>query len=184
VIETCAKILEVSAKWPQAQKKVIEYAANGPTVIALLRREISGLIPCTPEGDKKHRVLMAGNNDREREARGLSMQVMFHSGNVYVPHPDIPGHGWVHAYIHELCSFPTAPHDDDVDMTSQALMHLQPGAWHFEDRKAKEEEDAKPVALNPKAQFERGMHDQIKKVLRGYEKAQKTKNPGMGAVGL
>ncbi|MGH9567910.1 MAG: hypothetical protein ACRD4I_18210, partial [Candidatus Angelobacter sp.] len=44
---------------------------------------------------------------------------------VELPDPqtfDVP---WIESYIHNLCTFPRAAHDDDMDATSQALIYMR-----------------------------------------------------------
>jgi predicted phage terminase large subunit-like protein len=101
-------IRSMSAKHPQARKKLIEDKANGPAVITTLKKELSGIVAVEPKGSK--------------EARASAISPYFEAGNVYIPDPSI--HSWVHDYIEEMVSFPKAAHDDQVDMTSQALLEM------------------------------------------------------------
>lgn len=120
---TVQAIRTMSAKHPTTYKKLIEDKANGPAVIATLKSKVSGLIPVEPVGDKFMR-LNAVAPDVE-------------AGNVYLPDPSIAP--WVHDFIEEVCSFPTAKHDDIPDAFSQGLFELrrsglsyQPIAGHGE----------------------------------------------------
>lgn len=96
----------LSAKWPQAVEKVVEDKANGPAIIAALGSEIPGIVPYTPKGSKT--------------ARAYAVSPLFEAGNVLVP-PLSDEYPWVRHYLEELLSFPNAPHDDQVDSTTQAL---------------------------------------------------------------
>ena len=103
----------LSAKWPQASRKLVEDKANGPAVIDSLKHAVPGIIPVTPDGSKT--------------ARAYAVTTVFESGNVYLPHPaSCP---WVGDYVAELTQFPGAAHDDQVDATTQALrdMERRPG---------------------------------------------------------
>lgn len=51
------------------------------------------------------------------------MSPLFEAGNVLLPPMD-GAHPWVRHYLEELLSFPNAPHDDQVDATTQALDSL------------------------------------------------------------
>ena len=96
----------MSAKWPQAIEKVVEDKANGPAIIAMLGSEIPGIVPYTPRGSKT--------------ARAYAVSPLFESGNVLIPPAD-ERYPWVRHYMEEILSFPNAPHDDQVDATTQAL---------------------------------------------------------------
>jgi len=110
---TIQAVRTLSAKWPQAKAKLIEDKANGPAVIATLKKEISGLIPVEPQGSK--------------ESRAWAVSPEVEAGNVYLPDPSIAP--WVHDFVEECAAFPNGANDDQVDAMSQALMRLnkQPG---------------------------------------------------------
>ena len=102
-------IRAMSAKYPQAVTKLIEDKANGPAVISALKAEVDGMIAVNPEGGK--------------ESRMNSVSALFEAGNVFLPEAERAP--WTHDYMHELCTFPKAAHDDEVDATSQALVRLR-----------------------------------------------------------
>lgn len=105
---TLQAVRSLSAKWPQARAKLVEDKANGPAVIATLKREISGLIPVEPQGSK--------------EARAWAVQPEVEAGNVYIPDPGIAS--WVHDFVEECAAFPNGAHDDQVDAMTQALLRF------------------------------------------------------------
>lgn len=72
----------------------------------IIRRGVPGLIPVNPRGDKRIR------------ARAVSP--IIEAGNVHLP----AGAAWLDAYLSEMAAFPNATHDDQVDMTSQALSKM------------------------------------------------------------
>jgi predicted phage terminase large subunit-like protein len=115
----------VTERFPhrEAHAKYVEDKANGPAVIATLRREVPGLIAVDPRGDKV--------------ARARAVAPALEAGNVYLPgRPSADGSDydrahtpdWVQAFIEECAAFPNGAHDDQVDAFSQALMKLLPGA--------------------------------------------------------
>jgi predicted phage terminase large subunit-like protein len=106
--ESCAAVKLLSAKWPQATRKIIEDKANGPAVISALRNEVGGIVPFTPVDSK--------------QARARAIAPFVEGGDVAVPDP--ADHPWVAALIDECASFPNAAHDDQVDALSQALHQL------------------------------------------------------------
>lgn len=105
---TCRALQALSAKWPQANAKLVEDKANGPAVIAQLRTTVPGLIAINPEGSKY--------------ARASAVSPFQEAGNVILPDPTTAP--WVDEYIVEHSSFPNGAHDDQVDGTSQALNRL------------------------------------------------------------
>lgn len=56
-----------------------------------------------PEGDKKLRL--------------HQQSILFENGQIFLPEK---AH-WLSDYVHEITSFPTGKHDDQVDSTTQAL---------------------------------------------------------------
>jgi predicted phage terminase large subunit-like protein len=116
---TIEAVRRMSAKHPKARLKLIEEKANGAAVLATLKREISGLVPYNPTGNKMSRV------------NAISPDI--ESGNVYLPLPQLCP--WVNDFIEEAVSFPNAAHDDQVDAMSQALIRLHEiSASEFLDR--------------------------------------------------
>jgi predicted phage terminase large subunit-like protein len=69
------------------------------------------MVPIEPQGSKIARV--------------AACSATIEAGNFYVPDPSIAP--WVEDYVHELTNFPNAEHDDQVDMTTQALNYWQRG---------------------------------------------------------
>lgn len=102
---TLTAIRTLTAKWPQANAKLIEDKANGPAVIQMLQREIPGLIAVNPEGGKV--------------VRAAAVSPDIEAGNVYLPDPSIAP--WVHDFIEECAAFPNGANDDQVDACTQAL---------------------------------------------------------------
>ena len=102
---TCRLIREVSAKWPQASRKLIEDKANGPAIIAQLRSEIGGIVAVTPKDSK--------------EARVHAVTPFIEAGDIEIPDPSIAP--WVGDFVEECAAFPNGAHDDRVDTMSQAL---------------------------------------------------------------
>jgi predicted phage terminase large subunit-like protein len=105
---TVAAVRALSAKHPGALAKVIEDKANGPAVEQTLRKEMSGILAVPPRGGK--------------QARANAVSPLFEAGNVFVP--SAKRCPWVDAWREEMASFPFAPHDDDVDATTQALTYF------------------------------------------------------------
>lgn len=97
-------------KWPEARLKLIEDKANGSAIISMARGRIGGIVGVNPDGGKV--------------SRANAVAPSIESGNVYLPHPRLPGMGWVHDFIEEAAVFPNGKHDDQVDQMTQALNRL------------------------------------------------------------
>ena len=95
----------ISAKYPQATRKLVEEKANGSALIDTLRNEIEGIIAINPKESK--------------DARLADASVFFEAGNVYFPDPTIAP--WVNDNVEEVVTFPNAGNDDTVDATTQYL---------------------------------------------------------------
>jgi predicted phage terminase large subunit-like protein len=103
----------LTAQHPQASAKLIEDAANGPAVIATLKREISGIIAVTPKGGKA--------------ARAAAVSATCEAGNVYLPAlclDPLRVEPWVESLLDEVSRFPGGKNDDQVDAMTQALARL------------------------------------------------------------
>lgn len=107
--ETRDAIRKQVFKWPKMFRILVEDAANGPAVLDELRSEIPGMIPIKPQGGKI--------------ARANAVTGMFEAGNVWLPHPAV--FPWVYTYMNEMTAFPKGAHDDQVDSTTQALLHMK-----------------------------------------------------------
>lgn len=113
-----AALQTFSAKHPKAHTKLIEEKANGAAIIATMKHKVGGIIPVVPKESKTARLSAAAP--------------AFEAGNIHLPHPDIAP--WVHDYIEELVSFPTARHDDQVDATTQAIERIRGGSMTYLDK--------------------------------------------------
>lgn len=102
---TIRAVISLSAKWPQALKKLVEGKANGPAVIAVLKNKVPGLIEVEPEGSKV--------------ARASAVSGLIEAGNAYLPDPSVKP--WIHDFIQECSAFPRGKYSDRVDAMSQAL---------------------------------------------------------------
>jgi predicted phage terminase large subunit-like protein len=106
-----AAIKSCHARFPQAQAVLIEDKANGPAIISELRKEIPGVVAVNPEGGKL--------------ARAQATAPLWEAGSIELPDPQVFGITWMEDYLHNMCAFPKAAHDDDVDATSQALIYMR-----------------------------------------------------------
>jgi len=107
-LESLSMIRTMTAKWPEAYQKVIEEKANGAAIIDSLKKKLVGITPFNPD---KH---------GSKEARAHAVSGQIEAGNVLLPE----GAPWVHDYIEEWSAFPNGKNDDQVDMTTQALLKM------------------------------------------------------------
>jgi predicted phage terminase large subunit-like protein len=101
-VETLKKI---SARHPRAYAKLVEDKANGSAVIDTLKNKINGIVAIEPRGGKR--------------ARAAAIQPQVEAGNVFLPE----GAPFLADFVEELGAFPKGANDDQVDSTSQALLH-------------------------------------------------------------
>jgi predicted phage terminase large subunit-like protein len=99
------------ARFPQAHAILIEDKANGPAIISELQKELPGVVAIEPEGGKLSRF--------------QSTSPLWEAGSIELPDPHVFDLPWVEEYIHNICTFPKAAHDDDADSTSQALIYIR-----------------------------------------------------------
>jgi predicted phage terminase large subunit-like protein len=107
--DTVVAFQAMVARWPQATKRLVEDKANGTAVIDLLRSRVGGIVPVTPHESKY--------------ARASAVAPFMEAGNVFLPAAEIALFD-SEGLIEESAAFPSAPHDDLVDATSQALAAL------------------------------------------------------------
>lgn len=105
--ETCRAVENVAAMFPKVRKILVEDKANGPAVVNAMKSKIAGLVERNPRGSK--------------ESRLVGCQGEMEAGNVVLPSQEAVE--WnVAEFIEELCTFPSASHDDRVDACTQALL--------------------------------------------------------------
>lgn len=153
-METQTALRQLTACWPDVERKLIENKANGPAIISSLRGEIDGIAAVEPEGDKV--------------ARAQSEEGTIEAGRVFLPHPGLfeltpaqmgwllqthplahamvvrarlalqaereraahkrsKSHPkiWVEAFVDEAARFPNGGFKDVVDTASQALRRMR-----------------------------------------------------------
>ena len=106
--ETCRQFKAFAARWPQAILKIVEDKANGPAVIAQLKRTVPGIVPEEPQGSKP--------------ARAAAVAPLVEAGNVHLPSAELAA--WADELIDEAAAFPNGKNDDQVDALSQGLNRL------------------------------------------------------------
>ena len=119
--ESCRQVVRLRERYPKATRILIEDAANGPAIIDALKRQLSGIVPVTPQGGKI--------------ARAQAVQPLVEAGNVYLPNPRphgrlVPARAWVDDFLYQCSVFPNGAHDDDVDAFTQLLVQWSKPRYH------------------------------------------------------
>lgn len=122
--ELLQRFKNLTDKWPQAARKLVENKANGPAVQNSLKDKISGIILVDPLGGK--------------EVRAIAVEPEIEAGNVSIP-DDSLGFDWVADFLEEAAMFPKGANDDQVDAASQALQFFATvnPAYGGKDRKSR-----------------------------------------------
>ena len=110
---TVSEFKRLARRWPQATLKIVEDKANGPAVIASLRRKITGIVPEEPQGSKV--------------ARANAVAPLIEAGNVWIPTDELAP--WADDLVEEAAAFPNGKNDDQVDALSQGLNRILLQPW-------------------------------------------------------
>lgn len=105
---TVEAVKAMTAKWPQANAKIIEDKANGSAVMAHLAKTVPGMIPIEPEGSKL--------------ARANAISPFVFARNVILPEASLLPN--VAELLGEAKAFPNSANDDTIDGLSQAVSYL------------------------------------------------------------
>jgi predicted phage terminase large subunit-like protein len=126
---TIKAVKALTMRHPRIILKLVEDKANGPAVIATLKRSTPGFVAVDPAevGDKI--------------ARAHATTDMWEAGNVWLPHPQIAP--WIEEFIVEHLQFPAGAHDDDVDAGTQAMQRFMK-QLEIEERQRRFRQRARP----------------------------------------
>lgn len=132
---TVVAVRAMKALYPTCIAILIEDKANGSAVIETLNKEIAGVLAVEPHGGKI--------------ARAYAIQPEQEAGNLFLPDPEVDAD--IETYLSEASAFPGAPHDDEVDATTQAvnwfrLRNDSLGMLHFMEQQVAEMQAKKKVA--------------------------------------
>lgn len=109
-LATCATLEKIIKVFPNYTEILIEEAANGNAVIETLQEKFSNVIAIKTGGESK-------------VSRFNACTPTIEAGDVHIPDELFnPG---TKVYLDEVCTFPKAPNDDEVDSTSQALNRMR-----------------------------------------------------------
>lgn len=108
-IQTMTAINQQKNMYPRTSAILVEDKANGPAILDVLQRDISGIMAVSPGNDSK-------------EARAMSVSPIWEAGQVYLPHP--LWHPEIEDWLEEIIGFPNMQHDDNVDSMVYAIQRL------------------------------------------------------------
>jgi predicted phage terminase large subunit-like protein len=94
---------------PKRSSIIIEDKANGPAIVADLKRTMAAIIPIPADKDKL--------------TRAMPLSRAVESKNVFLPHPNIKP--WVYDFIDEFAKFPKGKYNDRVDMLAHGYNKIQ-----------------------------------------------------------
>lgn len=114
-VEEELQLQQLCRRYPQVTAKRLEAKADAPGVQSHLRDVLPGLELIDIKGSK--------------EDRARAVVPFYSAGNVWLPDPSICQLGptdrpWVDEFVEEMCSFPAAPNDDQVDTGTLALRDM------------------------------------------------------------
>jgi predicted phage terminase large subunit-like protein len=102
-----SRAVALAAFW-RPHAVLIEDAASGQSLIQSLKAETRlPILPVKPQGDK--------------QSRAHAVSPLVESGRVFLPESA----SWRDDFLDEVTSFPSAPHDDQIDALTQALTWLR-----------------------------------------------------------
>lgn len=108
-VESKKAIIAMTARFPEANLKLIEDKANGPAIISELRGSVSGLVGAGDPGG----VI----------AQAWATQPLVEARQVWLPDPsEAP---WINDWLDEVCGFPKFGFDDRVAAATQAWQRFQ-----------------------------------------------------------
>lgn len=130
----------VCTVWGEAQngyylldvwRQKVEFPELERAAVALCARDLPGVVIVEDKASGQSLVQALQRNtrmpilpvkvDSNKVARANAVTPLMEAGRVFIPE-SAP---WVNDYIEELSAFPNAPHDDQVDSTTQALAYLR-----------------------------------------------------------
>lgn len=110
---SCSAMTTMREQYPLSSETIIEDKANGSAIISEFRDIITGITAVPSHGTENTRI----------KANVVSKAQS--TGNVILPHPHLPGMGWVKDFIDEYAAYPNAKHDDRVSSGCQGICHLK-----------------------------------------------------------
>lgn len=112
---------------------IVEDKASGQSLIQEIQRETR--IP-----------MLAVKADKDKISRANAITPLVESGHAFLPENE----PWVADYIDQMAVFPAGAHDEDPDVTSQALNYLSHGTKFFGDCRFEDDpEEGKPIIVIP-----------------------------------
>jgi predicted phage terminase large subunit-like protein len=149
----CVMILDCwtdRLKYPELRNKAIEeykctYGDQEAPVDMLLIEDKGSGIPLIQDLQRAGLPIRKYNPGRpDKTMRLHAVSHLVYNGRVYIPESkQVPGEfvTWAEDYLREVCAFPNSPHDEFVDVTSQALAVFRDQEWLSIDPVVKRDEE-------------------------------------------
>lgn len=120
--KSCNAMITMKNDWPLTSKILIEDKANGSAIISAFKEMIPGITP------------IPANKGDSPKTKALVVSRKQEAGNVILPHPKLPGYGWVQNFIDEYADYTGAESDKNnrVAAGCQAIIYLTQGKPVFE----------------------------------------------------
>jgi len=110
-------ILRQKLEYPDLKKTVIKNATKMESDIILIEDKASGQSLIQDLRHETKLSIIAINPKLDKITRMVTVSSIIEAGNVYLPYKSI----WLNDFEEEIMQFPTSPHDDQIDSTSQFL---------------------------------------------------------------
>lgn len=109
--ETMRRLMSFIAKHDDAEVKLVEYKAMGRSIAQAIERKIPSIIRVSP--------------DKSKTVRLTACSPFIEAGGLWGPcDADFAGE-----FVYELCRFPAAANDDQVDVTTQVIEYALDDVW-------------------------------------------------------
>ncbi len=110
---SCSAMVSMKEKWPLTSQILVEDKANGSAIISEFQSLITGIIAVPSHGAENTRI------------KANVVSKIQTTGNVILPHPNLPGMGWVLDFIDEYAIYDNGTYDDRVSSGCQGVCHLK-----------------------------------------------------------
>jgi predicted phage terminase large subunit-like protein len=109
------------AEFPDLKRAVIELHNEYKPSKILIEDKSSGIALIQELKESNIYVAKSYKLEGDKKMRLHQQSILFENGKIFLPDKA----NWLSDYVHEITSFPTGKHDDQVDSTTQALAMIR-----------------------------------------------------------